>query len=202
MHVGGQEPGLHNVTFLPGRGTGFVADPTPGRHTAAGPYARCDVNAAVGPYEELRVSGFERYQYTGKGPATATSANYWQVGTSAGLCLLPVIFSGVFPLLEFINGVTGWDLSLSEALKTGARIQTIRQLFNSREGIAPSDFVLPDRMTGIPPQSEGPLKGITIDINTLVTEYRKAMDWDPESGEPSQNCLNKLGLLSLVKQYA
>jgi len=66
MHVGGQEPGLHNVAFLPGRGTGFVADPTPGRHTAAAPYTRCDTNTAAGPYQELQFSGFEKYQYSGK----------------------------------------------------------------------------------------------------------------------------------------
>jgi len=38
MHIGGQEPGLHNALFLPSRGTGFVCDPTPGRHTAAPGY--------------------------------------------------------------------------------------------------------------------------------------------------------------------
>jgi aldehyde:ferredoxin oxidoreductase len=34
VHVGGQEPGMHSPLFLPGRGTGYLCDPTPGRHTA------------------------------------------------------------------------------------------------------------------------------------------------------------------------
>ena len=198
MHVGGQEPGLHNVAFLPGRGTGFVADPTPGRHTAAAPYTRCDTNTAAGPYKELQFSGFEKYQYTGKGPAAAAATNYWQVGASSGICLMPFM-SGIFPILELINGVTGWDMSVSEALKTGARIQTLRQMFNAREGISPSNYALPNRLAGIPPKSEGPLRGITIDIDTLAGEYRKAMEWDPETGKPTEACLNKLGLLELVK---
>ncbi|HUT68934.1 MAG TPA: aldehyde ferredoxin oxidoreductase family protein [Dehalococcoidales bacterium] len=199
MHIGGQEPGLHNATFFPGRGTGFVADPTPGRHTAAAPYTRCDVNASAGPYKELQVSGFEKYQYTGKGPAAAANTNYWQVGASAGLCLMPVVVSDCYPLLEFINAVTGWDMSVSEALKTGARIQTLRQLFNVREGIAPSDVRLPDRMAGIPPQSSGPLEGVTINIDTLTREYREAMEWDPKTGKPSEACLTRLGLKGLMK---
>ena len=199
MHIGGQEPGLHNATFFPGRGTGFVADPTPGRHTAASPYTRCDVNASAGPYKELQASGFEKYQYTGKGPAAAANTNYWQVGASAGLCLMPVVFSGFYPLLELINAVTGWDMSLSETLETGARIQTLRQLFNVREGITPSDFRLPDRMAGIPPQSAGPLEGVTVDIDTLTKEYREAMGWDPKTGKPSEACLTRLGLEGLVK---
>ena len=199
MHVGGQEPGLHNATFFPGRGTGFVADPTPGRHTAAAPFTRCDVNASAGPYEELQVSDFEKYQYTGKGPAAAANTNYWQVGASAGVCLMPVVFSGCYPLLELINAVTGWDMSVSEALKTGARIQTLRQLFNVREGIIASDVRLPDRMAGIPPQSSGPLEGITIDIDTLTMEYREAMEWDPKTGKPTEACLTKLGLKGLIR---
>jgi len=188
MHVGGQEPGLHNATFFPGRGTGFVADPTPGRHTAAAPYTRCDVNAAAGPYKELQVSGFEKYQYTGKGPAAAANTNYWQVGASAGLCLMPVVFSGCYPLLELINAVTGWDMSVSEAIETGARIQTLRQLFNVREGVTPADARLPDRMAGIPPQSAGPLEGVTVDIDTLTREYREAMEWDTNTGKPTGKC--------------
>jgi len=200
MHVGGQEPGLHNALFLPGRGTGFVADPTPGRHTAAGPFTFPGRNAAIAPYPELQFSGFERYEYKSKGPANATASNYWQVGTCAGLCLYPVIFSGAFPLIEFVSTVTGWDITLSEALETGARIQTLRQLFNIREGIKLSEVRLPNRLTGIPPKSEGPLTGVTIDIGSLTQEYRKAMGWDPDTGYPTEATLERLGLQELVKK--
>ena len=202
MHVGGQEPGLHNALFLPGRGTGMVVDPTPGRHTAAVPFIRCDVNAAAGPYPELKFSGFERYEYKNKGPANAAAAKYWQVAASAGVCLFPALFSGIYPLLEFMNAVTGWEVSVEEALATGARIQTLRQMFNIREGVAPSQTHLPKRLAGVPPKSKGPLKGITIDIDTLVKEYYKAMEWDADSGEPTDTCLTRLGLSELVKSYA
>lgn len=201
MHVGGQEPGFQSALFSPGRGTGFVVDPTPGRHTAAGPFTRIDANAAIAPYPELQFSGFERYEYKSKGLASSIASNYWQVGTCAGVCLFPVIFSGIFPLLEFVNAVTGWNISMKEVLETGARIQTLRQLFNIREGIEPSKVRLPKRMVGIPPQSEGPLKGVTIDIDTLTKEYRKAMGWDPDTGHPTEASLTKLGLERLVKEH-
>jgi aldehyde:ferredoxin oxidoreductase len=54
-------------------------------------------------------------------------------------------------------------------------------------------------MVGIPPKSVGPLKGITIDIDTLTREYREAMEWDPKTGKPSEACLTRLGLKELVK---
>ncbi len=199
MHVGGQEPGLHNALFLPSRGTGFVCDPTPGRHTAA-PMARIDGGPGqFAPYPELKFEEFDRYAYSGKGPVSATASNYLQVGASTGVCLMPMMFFGNFPLVEFFNAVTGWDLDIAEVLTTGARIQTLRQSFNIREGIQVSDVKLPERMLGRPPQEEGPVAGVTLDVDNLAREYRQAMGWDPDSGIPDENTLEKLGLIQLVK---
>jgi len=201
MHVGGQEPGLHNALYLPGRGTGFVCDPTPGRHTAA-PMARLDAGKAViAPYPELQFHNLGQYEYGNKGAASATVSSYWQVGTCAGACIFPVIFFGNYPLLDYLNAVTGWDMDITEALKTGARIQTLRQAFNMREGVRPSEIKLPPRMAGIPPKSEGPLAGITLDIDTLSSEYFKAMGWNPETGNPSKATLERLGLKGLTETY-
>ena len=113
MHVGGQEPGLHNALFLPSRGTGFVCDPTPGRHTAA-PMARIDGGpGAYAPYPELRIDKFERYATTGKGPMSATASGYLQMGNCAGVCVMPFMFFGNYPLIELLNAVTGWGLDVN-----------------------------------------------------------------------------------------
>jgi aldehyde:ferredoxin oxidoreductase len=201
IHVGGQEPGLHNALLLPGRGTGFVCDPTPGRHTAA-PMARLDAGSAViAPYPELVFHGFEQYEYKSKGPASAVSSNYFQVCNCAGVCLFPAIFFGFFPALDFLNAVAGWEMSMEEALKTGARIQTLRKCFNVREGITAVDQKLPARLAGDPPKDEGPLKGISIDIESLSQEYHKAMGWDAESGTPTDETVDALGLADLVRRF-
>jgi len=201
VHVGGQEPGLHNALFLPSRGTGFVCDPTPGRHTAA-PMARLEGGpGAYAPYPELRIDKFERYAYTGKGPMSATASRYLQVGNCAGVCVMPFMFFGNYPLIELLNAVTGWDLDVAEALTAGARIQTLRQSFNLREGITAASVHLPDRMLGRPPQAEGPLAGVTIDVDSLAREYRQAMGWDAETGVPTEATLQQLGLAELVKKF-
>jgi aldehyde:ferredoxin oxidoreductase len=200
VHLGGQEPGMHSPLLLPGRGTAYVCDPTPGRHTAA-PMARIDAGmAAIAPYQELQFKGFERYEYKSKGAASATASSYWQVGTCAGVCLFPVVFFGNYPLVDFLNAVTGWDAGMEEILETGARIQTLRQCFNIREGINPTDIRLPPRLAGIPPQEEGPLAGVTIDIESLAGEYGKAMGWDPATGLPARATLKRLGLSDLVER--
>ncbi len=201
MHVGGQEPGLHNALFLPSRGTGFVCDPTPGRHTAA-PMARIDGGPGqFAPYPELKIAEFDRYSYKGKGPMSATASQYLQVGSSTGVCIMPMMFFGNYPLIEFFNAVTGWDLDVAEVLATGARIQTLRQCFNLREGITPADVKLPDRMAGRPPQKEGPVADVTLDVDSLAREYRRAMGWDPDSGQPQEERLEKLELAALIKNH-
>jgi aldehyde:ferredoxin oxidoreductase len=201
VHVGGQEPGLHNALFLPSRGTGFVCDPTPGRHTAA-PMARLEGGpGAYAPYPELRIDKFERYTYTGKGPMSATASRYLQVGNCAGVCVMPFMFFGNYPLIELLNAATGWGLDVAEALTAGARIQTLRQSFNLREGIAADSVRLPERMLGRPPQTDGPLAGVTIDVDNLVREYRQAMGWDAQTGAPTREALEKLGLSGLVEEF-
>jgi len=201
VHIGGQEPGLHNALFLPSRGTGFVADPTPGRHTAA-PMARLEGGpGAYAPYPQLRIEKFERYAYTGKGPMSATASSYLQVGNCAGVCVMPFMFFGNYPLVELLNAVTGWGMDVAEALTAGARIQALRQSFNLREGITAESIRLPDRMSGRPPQREGPLAGVTIDVDSLARDYRRAMGWDAETGVPEAATLKRLGLAGLVKKF-
>jgi aldehyde:ferredoxin oxidoreductase len=156
---------------------------------------------AYAPYPELRIDQFERYAYTGKGPMSATASRYLQVGNCAGVCVMPFMFFGNYPLIELLNAVTGWGMDVAEALTAGARIQTLRQSFNLREGIAAENVRLPERMLGRPPQTDGPLAGVTIDVGSLAREYRQAMGWDAQTGVPTQATLDKLGLTELVEKF-
>jgi aldehyde:ferredoxin oxidoreductase len=201
MHIGGQEPGLHSALYLPSRGTGYVCDPTPGRHTAA-PMARIDGGPGeYAPYPEMKIGNFERYEYSGKGPISARASAYLQVGASAGVCLMPMMFFGNFPLLDFMNAVTGWDTDMAEILNTGNRLMTLRQAFNIRESIEAGDVQLPNRMKGIPALTQGPLANVTIDIENLAREYRQAMGWDADTASPTDETLERLGLAQLVAEF-
>ena len=90
---------------------------------------------------------------------------------------------------------------MEEALKTGARIQTLRKCFNVREGITAVDQKLPSRLAGDPPKDEGPLKGVSIDIESLSQEYHKAMGWDAKTGTPTDGTVESLGLKDLVRSF-
>ncbi len=89
-------------------------------------------------------------------------------------------------------------MNMENILEAGARVQTLRQCFNIREGLRTTDLRLHSRMKGDPPMAEGPVGGVTIDETSLARGYRKAMGWDPESGQPKDETLKRLGLKALV----
>jgi aldehyde:ferredoxin oxidoreductase len=195
IHIHGQEPGYHDAKLCPSRGTAYVADPTPGRHTAGGA-ATAEFGRATAPQPGIDLPKIERYQYTGKGEVQAAWSNHKQIVETSGLCIMPSNWG--YRLDQFIAAVSGWDFTVEELLLTGERIQTLRHAFNVREGLRPADFKLPDRLIGKPPLTSGPTAGVTIDIDTLVREYYQAMAWDVETGVPSRDRLQKLGLGELV----
>ncbi|MDI6775744.1 MAG: aldehyde ferredoxin oxidoreductase family protein [Syntrophales bacterium] len=196
MHVGGQEVPMHDPRLNPGFGATYVADPTPARHTQAGLGFE---EMGLGIMNEKLLSQYnlpkqKKYEYHHKGRKNVLVSSYGQIINCSGLCLFHFFIVPTYPLLDYLRVATGWDLTLKELITTGMRIQTLRHLFNIREGISPQDFVLPERIIGSPPLSDGPLKGITIDIETLKTEYFREMGWDEETGIPSEEKLRELSL--------
>ena len=51
-----------------------------------------------------------------------------------------------------------------------------------------------DWLIGSPPLEGGPLKGVTVDIDTQIREYNEVMGWDPETGVPTPEKLADLGI--------
>jgi len=200
VHVHGQELPAHDPKYLPSLATTYVADPTPGRHTAGGiGFSEGHTPVPLFPIN-VKFERIEKYKYTGKGRYHAIISNQTQVGNALGFCLFSDTFSPL-PYHEILNAVTGWEMTSEELLRTGERIQQLRHLFNLREGILPDEFTLPSRAAGIPPQREGPLKDVTIDVNSLVGEYFDAMGWDKKTGMPSLDRLKDLGLYDFYKQF-
>jgi len=97
-----------------------------------------------------------------------------------------------------LRTITGWDITREELIKTGERINNMRQAFNIREGIT-TPWSMPDRMMGRPPKTAGPRAGITLSEQELFEEYYRAMDWDVKTGKPSKAKLLELGLEDVAK---
>jgi aldehyde:ferredoxin oxidoreductase len=83
---------------------------------------------------------------------------------------------------------------MDELLKIGERITTMRHVINLREGVNPLRWNVHPRIIGKPPQDEGPLAGVTSDIEAQVYWNLGALDWDRITTKPSKKKLLELGL--------
>jgi len=98
------------------------------------------------------------------------------------------------PVFDWLNAATGWGQSPEAYLIVGHRIQTVKQLFNIKQGVKPTDIRLSKRVIGDPPQTEGANKGVTVPLEKLRRYYWSTMGFDPQSGVPTPECLASLNL--------
>jgi len=189
MHIQGQELPAHNPRFGFHWALGYRMDPTPARHTQ-GPGR---------PPRGLPIPEYDRNSQSGMQPGYKLAHSFSHVVQSLGLCIFVYwALPHIDPLMESIKAVTGWEVTFDELFKTGERITNMRQAFNVREGLNALQFHIPDRILGKPPQEEGPLKGITLDEETIDGEYLAAMGWDPVTAKPGRSKLEELGLTDVV----
>ena len=195
VHIHGQEPGFQDARFWPGRGLMFCCDPTPGRHTAGMLPVFATRRKNIGPYPELQFPKIDLLDYQAAGPILATGSSFYQFINACGWCLFAC--GGPVPTADFVSAVTGWDFTMAEGLEAGRRIQTLRQIFNLREGLHPDDFRLPERISA--PAMAGQFAGKAIDFDALRDSFYAAIGWDTKSGWPLETTLRELGLTSNSK---
>ncbi len=204
VHVHGGEPAYHDTRFTSLMGVTYIADPTPGRHTAGS--ASWNETFAAGftlpgavPKKEWNVSwkGTE-----GKGQAQAHFSNAHQTMNGLGLCMFTML-TGSLPWTELVNAATGWGVDDAELLRCGERIQNLRAAFNRREGIAPADFKPHRRMLGEGDGNlqAGPLRGVRVPLPVLKDDYYNAMHWNPTTGALSRSRAEALGIANLLEGY-
>ncbi|MFO7665852.1 MAG: aldehyde ferredoxin oxidoreductase family protein [Desulfobacterales bacterium] len=193
MHAGGQELPMHDSRLDPGYAIAYECEPTPGRHTISC-YLYASLFGVKKKFPEARrmIKSAEG-RSSKKVKAYAAGSFYMQLVNCTGMCMFGAMTSSL-PLVEYLNAVTGWNLSADEYLKTGERILNLRKAFNVREGIKPADQKLSGRALGVTPLSGGPLKGVTVDMETIRREFFKTVGWDITTGEPTAEKMRELGI--------
>ncbi len=173
VHAGGQELPMHDPKKLPTLGLTYLADPTPGRHTAA-----ATEMMEMGPVNEL-ITGIKIPKWNKKDPksvgkAQAIAAKLSQSLNALGFCLFS-LWTGHLDMETLYEAVFGWKFEPEEFLEIGKRIQTLRQKFNIKHNAM--NTYIHGRAIGNPPQQRGPNKGKTIPVEEYQKEYFKEMGW-------------------------
>jgi aldehyde:ferredoxin oxidoreductase len=199
VHAGGQELPMHDPKVDPMLGVTYSADPTPGRHTTSGGLyystsflwdyvswaPRFRLHPKSEDYEPTEVEAMKNVAMT----------SYKMLIDGSGSCYYAMMM-GVqhFKIFDYLNAATGWGLSPDEYMEMGKRIQTLRQLFNAKQGVDLKTFRMHDRAAGKPPLKDGHNKGITLKIDEMVPQYWKAWGWDEGTGVPTKETFEALGL--------
>lgn len=101
-------------------------------------------------------------------------------------------------LLECLNAVTGWEMTLKDAFTVGRRIVNQLRVFNFRHGMKREDERPSKRYGSIPVDGPAEGKDIMGKWEWMLENYYTQMGWDPKTGKPLPATLKKLGLEELI----
>jgi aldehyde:ferredoxin oxidoreductase len=201
---GGQELPMHDPRNDPGYGVHYSVDPTPGRHTVGCQqyYGLYGLWKRVKGLPKARPIIAVKSMYAAdreKAVCAVANSCFTQFYNGAGLCLFGALI-GVHrvPVFEWMNAATGWERSPGEYMEIGRRVQTLRQLFNIKHGIDPLLFKAHPRSIGEPPQVIGPNRERSFDLGKMMRDYWREIGWDPESGVPTPETIEELGLKDII----
>jgi len=204
IHIHGGEPAYHDSRFTSLLGVTYIANPTPGRHTAGSASWNETFGAGFSlPKAAERKDWNVKWKSTeGKGKAQALHSNAHQAMNGLGLCMFTML-TGRLPWTDLVNAATGWNYTDHDLLTCGERIQNLRAAFNRREGIKPADFAPHPRMLGEGDGhlEAGPLRGIRVPLPMLKDDYYDHMHWNKATGAVSRARASELGIAELLEGY-
>src|ERR671922_285349 len=201
LHVKGQELPMHDPRGKKGLSLAYAISPTGADHMEAphdplyaGFHPQGHPLGVLGLIEPLDPMTLDAKKVR----AFFVTQQVWSAYNSVGMCDFvgaPLNALQLQPMIDYINSVTGWNMSLYELMKVGERNNTLARMFNVREGFTPDDDVLPQRMhEGI---GNGALKGSRIDPQEFLAArktYYEMAGWDPQTGKPTDAKLAELGI--------
>ena len=141
----------------------------------------------------------EPLETEGKAELAVKSQNFGCMLDSLVVCDFLFIHQFVQPshLIELLNCVTGWDMTLEEFLTTGERIFNLKRMINVRRGVSRKDDTLPPRILTHKRGSGGAAYNLPF-LGRMLNEYYQYRGWS-EEGIPTKEKLSQLDLQELMQ---
>jgi aldehyde:ferredoxin oxidoreductase len=186
MHVKGMELPGYEPRGLKTMALGLAVSPRGACHNRSGAY-EADFSGQV---DRLRAEA-------GRGGLVAASEDFAAVLDSLIVCkFLRKCFADFYgETADLLGAVTGWSLSAAEVRRVGERVNTVKRLFNQREGWRPQDDWLPPRLLS-EPLSAGVARGVGLtpaELREMIRGYYDARGWD-ENGFVSEGKRRELNI--------
>ena len=182
---------------------GFMTSTRGGGHLGGSPQTE---NRQISPEIGAKLFGNPKagipQAYEGKGKLVAMTAVIKVIVDSIGLCYFTygwydLSIGSIDELAEMYYLATGIKLSGKELYQKGLRIHALERYLSYRlGGFTRKDDMLPDRFFDTEVQA-GPHKGAHLHhdkVEEALDEYFKTLEWDVETGLPSEENLKELDL--------
>ena len=202
--VGINEQGLRSHR---GWALGFMTSTRGGGHLGGSPQTE---NRQISPEIGAKLFGNPKagipQAYEGKGKLVAQTAVIKTIVDSLGLCYFTygwydLSIGSIDELAEMYYLATGVKISGKELYQKGLRIHALERYLSYRlGGFTRVDDTLPDRFFDTEVQA-GPHKGAHLHrdkVQAALDEYFETLEWDIESGLPSEKNLKELDLAYLL----
>ncbi|RLF22133.1 MAG: aldehyde:ferredoxin oxidoreductase [Thermoprotei archaeon] len=196
FHVKGLEMIQADPRGLKGYGLGFAVASRGADHLRSEPFIELSDNPDVGRRLFGEPEATLRLGVRGKGRLVAYYENWCALVDSLEVCKNIAENMEILPpskMVEALRIVVGINMSVDDIMKVGERIVNVERAYIVRKGIRRSDDMLPRRFLR-EPMPKGPSAGHTIELERMLDEYYRARGWDPETGIPTVEKLEELGL--------
>jgi len=193
MHVKGLELPAYDVRGAKAHGLNYATAYTGADHNRG--YAFQEIFGIPVPHE------VDRFAVEGKGKLTKWNQDVRTATTDAPtMCafLLDMAVAGIATqnTADLLEAVTGLVYTPDDIMQAGERINNLARAFNVREGFTRADDTLPERLL-TEPLPGGAAKGHFIskdELNQMLDEYYTERGWNIETGAPTSEKLEELGL--------
>ncbi len=192
IHTKGLEIALHDPRAYLGMALSYATANRGGCHLESLSYA---VESGI-PLEDLGYGEdniLNPHTSVGKAELVIKLQNYMNVLNALGLCKF-LIFGRVGPtkVTQWLNYVTGWNLTPKELLTIGERLHNLKRSYNVRLGIDRKDDTLPPRLLHLA-RNAGMAAGVLPELDKMLEEYYQLRGWN-ENGIPTEKKWKELGL--------
>lgn len=186
MQVKGMELPGYEPRSLKTMALGLAVSPRGACHNRSGAY-EADFSGQV---DRLQADA-------GRGALVAASEDFSAVLDSLIVCkFLRKCFDDFYvEAAQLMSAVTGWKYTSADLRQVGERINTLKKLFNMREGWQPEDDWLPPRLL-TEPLSSGVVQGVSLtpdELRLMIQSYYATRGWN-EEGLVGEEKKRELGL--------
>ncbi|MHA1752586.1 MAG: aldehyde ferredoxin oxidoreductase family protein [Candidatus Helarchaeota archaeon] len=146
------------------------------------------------PEPDMGIIPGDRQSIEGKAQIVANLQNYRAIYGSAIMCNFSFPTASEFASL--LTAVTGNKIKIDDLKILGERLINLKRIFNIKMGLTAKNDKLPEILLR---PLEGGTEGKVPDIDSMLKDYYKYRDWNPETGKPSKKKLEELGLEEFIK---